>query len=461
MLNTMTAYMRQHAMTQPGDTILAAVSGGADSTALLVLLTEAAGPLGLTIFAAHLDHGIRPESGDDAAFVAALCEELHVPCVVGRADVPALARERGLSLEVAAREERWRFLRHEAARAGARAIATAHHRGDQAETLLLRLVRGSGAEGLGAMRPCQGGVIRPLFWAEHKALVDYLRSRGRTWREDATNADPGIARNRIRHIVMPALAPLNPRVSKAIARSAALLRRDDDCLQALAREAWRHVSESDDGLLLEREAAALHPAVLSRLIRHMAARLGAVRDLTAAHVDAAIALITGSRTGASISWPGGLTARREAAGLALYPHADAAQPIGPVPLHVPGVTCVPGLGRFVCELLGKPPRDPAAFPGNVQHFDAERFPRPAFVRTRREGDRVRRLGAPGSRKLSDDMIDWKISRWHRDRVPLVAGQDEIVWVVGWAVAERTRITERTGATLRITYTPEWEEPPHE
>lgn len=457
----MTAYMRRHAMTQPGDTILAAVSGGADSTALLLLLTEAAGPLGLTVRAAHLDHSIRPESGGDAAFVVALCEELHVPCAAGRADVPALARERGLSLEVAAREERWRFLRREAARAGARAIATAHHRDDQAETLLIRLVRGSGAEGLGAMRPCQDGIIRPLFWAEHAALVDYLRSLGRDWREDATNADPGIPRNRIRHIVMPALAPLNPRAAEAIARSAELLRRDDDCLQAMTREAWRCVSESDDGLLLAREAATLHTAILSRLIRHMAARLGAVRDLTSAHIDAAIALITGGRTGASISWPGGLTARLESAGLVLCPRADAAQPLGPVPLHVPGVTCVPGLGRFVCELLKEPPRDPAAFPDNVRHFDAERFPRPAFVRTRREGDRVRRLGAPGSRKLSDDMTDWKISRWRRDRVPLVAGEDEIVWVVGWAVAERTRITGRTGATLRITYTPEWEEPPHE
>lgn len=449
----MVDFIRRHGLIQNGETVLAAVSGGADSVALLRLLSESRDELGVRLCAAHLDHGIRFDSGKDAEFVAGLCEGLRVRCVTEFVDVPGLARRDKLSLEVAARAARWDFLRRTAARLGAGAIATGHHRDDQAETVLIRLVRGSGSDGLRAMSPKDGMIIRPLLWAGHGQLTEYLGSCGQQWREDETNRDLSIARNRIRHLVMPELERLNPKAADAVCRAARLIGRDDDCLGDQVRQACGLVEEREDGLFLP-AASALHPAILSRLLRIMALRMGPEYP-ESLHIEEAMALLGSARNGKAVDWPGGIQARRDAGGLLLCANLPVPR-IEPAPLKVPGVTLVPGLGRFLCTLLNAPPADPSAFPAEIQHFDAARFPNEAWVRTRREGDRIVKLGMRGSRKLSDEMIDRKIPKWRRDRIPIIAGRDRVLWMAGYAVAGEAAITADTSATLRIEHMP-WTE----
>ena len=207
-----------------GRTIVVGLSGGADSVALVDALASLRRRRGFRLVAAHLDHGLRPGSRDDAAFCAAFCPTLDVPLRTATADVRArAARERG-GLEQAARRERYAFLRAVREEEGAAAIAVAHTRDDQAETLLLRLLRGAGATGLAGMRPRAGDILRPLLDVSRADVLDHLRERGLAWREDPSNADPAHRRNRVRHELLPYLeARFNPEIRAALARTASLL----------------------------------------------------------------------------------------------------------------------------------------------------------------------------------------------------------------------------------------------
>jgi tRNA(Ile)-lysidine synthase len=207
-----------------GEAIVVGLSGGADSVALLDALTSLAGRRDFRVVGAHLDHRLRPESAEDVAFCRGLCERLDAPLHAATADVAARAERDGGGLEQAARRERYAFLRLVRAETGAAAIAVAHTRDDQAETLLLRLLRGAGATGLGGMRPRVGRLVRPMLGVSRAEVLDHLRERGLPWREDPTNADTRVLRNRVRHELLPYLeARFNPALREGLARTAGLL----------------------------------------------------------------------------------------------------------------------------------------------------------------------------------------------------------------------------------------------
>lgn len=284
-------YARRWDMLPPGELVVCAVSGGRDSMTLLHLLHALAGEEGFSLAAAHFDHRLRPTAGRDRTFVLAQCRALGIPCYTGCGDVAAAAKETGRSLEDAARQMRYDFLERTADRLGAGRIATAHHRQDNAETLLLNLLRGAGLRGLAGIPPVRGRIVRPLLEVDRGDIDRYVAEHQLPYVEDETNADPGYARrNRLRLEVLPLLEELSPGCTGRMTCAAALLREEDS-----------HLQREIDALLPPPEGGAVSipvtllraqdTAMARRLVRTMAHRLG--RDLTAAQTEAVLALGSG------------------------------------------------------------------------------------------------------------------------------------------------------------------------
>ena len=296
-----------------GRTIVVGLSGGADSVALVDALASLRRRRGFRLVAAHLDHGLRSGSRDDAAFCAAFCATLDVPLRAATADVRArAARERG-GLEQAARRERYAFLRAVRDEEGAAAILVAHTRDDQAETLLLRLLRGAGATGLAGMRPRAGDILRPLLDVSRADVLDHLRERGLAWREDPSTADPAHRRNRVRHELLPYLeARFNPEIRAALARTASLLADEAAHVRAEAEALLGRVAREEEGtLVLGRLSLAEAPTPVARVaIRLALLRAGGLGQVGAVHVDKALRLIRSKApSGRRLPLPGGREAR--------------------------------------------------------------------------------------------------------------------------------------------------------
>jgi tRNA(Ile)-lysidine synthase len=268
---------------------------------------------GFRLVAAHLDHGLRPGSAEEAAFCAALCARLDVPFRAGSADVRARAgRERG-GLEQAARRERYAFLRRVREEEGAAAIAVAHTRDDQAETLLLRLLRGAGATGLAGMRPRSGDLVRPLLAASRTEVLAYLRERGLEWREDPSNADAAHRRNRVRHELLPYLEErFNPQVRAVLARTASLLADEAAHVGAEAASLLARIGREEEGVLaIRRRPLAEAPPVVARAaIREALLRAGGLAGVGALHVERVLELARAKApSGRRLPLPGGREAR--------------------------------------------------------------------------------------------------------------------------------------------------------
>jgi tRNA(Ile)-lysidine synthase len=300
-------------MPPRGGTLVVGLSGGADSVALLDALASLRRRRGFRVVAAHLDHGLRAGSADDAAFCAELCRSLDVPLRADRADVRArAARERG-GLEQAARGERYAFLRRVRDEEEAFAIAVAHTRDDQAETLLLRLLRGAGATGLAGMRPRSGDVVRPLLAVSRREVLAHLRERALGWREDPSNADLAHRRNRVRHELIPYLEErFNPGIRASLARTASVLADEAAHVRDEAEALVAAISREEGGaVVLRRSALAQAPAAVARAaIRQALARGGGLARVGAVHVEGILRLARSSApSGRRLPLPGGREAR--------------------------------------------------------------------------------------------------------------------------------------------------------
>ena len=462
----------RHALLRDGRRVLVALSGGADSVALLLILRELerAGAV-VVAGAAHLNHLLRGADADaDEAFCAALAARLGVPFLAGRVDVAALARAAKRSLEDAARTARYAFLERAADTLDADAIAVAHTKDDQAETFLLRLLRGAGARGLAAIHPRAGRVIRPLIDLERAALREYLAAGGQAFREDATNADVSIPRNRVRHQLIPLLeSRFSPGVVDVLAREAALARDDEDFLQGEA------IKLADRIVLTGRTPGPadihLDIAGLLRAPRALASRvvLGALqrqagsRPIHFDHVERVFALAAAG-SGGAVSLPGqdavttgGVVVLRPAGPKSRgSPKREGGGNSFAFSLSIPGeVALDPQKLTVTAERM--PGTDAAqarpmkwAARGAEVGVAAGALRLPLAVRSRRPGDRFRPLGAPGARKLQDFFVDRKVPRGERDTVPLVVdASDRIVWVVGQTVAEDFRVTDPSRGVILL------------
>ena len=447
--------IRQDCRTGAEDRVAVAVSGGADSVALVWLMAELAeagrGPaMGGLI---HVNHQLRgAESDADETFCRHLADELKLPIVVTGVDIAARARDAHVSIEVAAREARYEFFQVARASLDATVIATGHTIDDQAETVLLRILRGAGTRGLSGIRPRRDRIIRPLLGCRRGELRSFLEARGKPWREDASNEDVTIARNRIRHELLPVVSSIAPGGVRSLARLASLAQDDESALMQAAIEKRPAIvlSSESTGLELDAVALSLMPAALARrLIRVFAAELAPNRHLAARHLEAVRALAASDKPVGHLDLPGfavsKLDRRLNLAPVTPQP-PDAAQGEWPLrQLNVPGRVFVPEAGVIVEARAdesrpqsGKTWKTARQTSAVIQAADVTL---PLAVRNRRDGDRFRPLGAPGRRKLQDVFVDRKVPRSERDRVPVVVDANgRIVWVAGVAVAHDCRVT---------------------
>jgi tRNA(Ile)-lysidine synthase len=443
--------------------VLVALSGGADSVALLHLIREIAADGDFELAgAAHLNHLLRGAASDeDEAFCRGLAARLSLPLVVERIDVAALAREQKRSIEDAARTARYAFLERAADQLNGDLIAVAHTRDDQAETFLLRLLRGAGTRGLGGIRPRIGRVIRPLLDESRADLRAYLDARGESFREDASNLDVTLVRNRIRHELLPLLeSRFSPGITDVLAREAVLARQDEDFLRQEAIESARRIVLTDEGtngegLRIDARALRLVPRALgSRVAHDVLCHLAGSRPVSFEHVQRLLALADEGAEGA-LSLPGQYAVRqgdvivlRRGRG----PGENAPNPFAFL-LSIPGEVASASHGWSIAAEVE------AADQSGIRRYSA-RGPKvavaagavrlPLGIRNRRPGDRFQPIGAPGARKLQDFLVDRKVPRQDRDSLPLVVDAgDRIVWVVGQAVGEAFRVVDPSQGVILL------------
>jgi tRNA(Ile)-lysidine synthase len=469
------AFVTQHRMLTGVRRLGLAVSGGSDSVALLRLLAPLCRAAGVTPVALHFDHGLRgAASAADARFAARLARRLGVECRVesgARRQAPVAGREnanRGLSLEMVAREMRQAFFREAARDEHLDAIATGHTADDVAETLLLRLARGSGAAGLSGLRPCHtvAGVkyVRPLLGCTHEELRAWLRRKRQGWREDASNCNERIPRNRLRHTVLPWLERHgSPSIRAMLAQSASILRDEDALLDEMARIELSRLSSPSSVRSSDCFSSTLHfpPSTLPRALQRRVVRLWLLDAgcASAAGWDEVEGILArrDKKAAWQMSLPGGLLVREKDDRLELVePSAGSSRlegraPASPSELNVPGSVDVAGVQVTARRMKGivRTPGPVGALPSSCSLDAGALRGKTLLVRTRRPGDRIRPLGLDGSKTLQDLLVDAKVPSEMRGRLPLLVVDDEVVWVPGYRVARAYAVRGPRAAAVRV------------
>jgi tRNA(Ile)-lysidine synthase len=427
--------------------ILVAVSGGVDSVVLLHLLTRIAPELGLEIQAAHLDHGIRAASGRDADFVSQLCRQWGCPCHTEQRDVPALAKEQKISLEMAGREVRREFLEQLAAGQQADLVALAHHRDDQVETFMLRLIRGSGQSGLGGMHIQAGLWWRPLLTCSRAQILEYAQQNQLAWVEDETNRDPTYLRNRIRNQLVPQLLTINPRFGERIAETTRQIQLEEDYWQEQVATGFQHLAAvSEEGVSLSRSGLLqLHPALRMRLYREALRRVrGDLLKVEAVHLRAIDELVVGVPPQVQIDLPSAWVARR-------YQRLwfCCCAPAEPQPfcleLPLPGRLELPDGRLLEATIVGRGQGESAT----TAEFSLPEIDAPLLVRSWCAGDRFAPLGMDGHKRLKRFFAERRLSFEERARTPLLVAADTILWVIGQRRSRHAQVTPEDRRILRL------------
>ncbi len=430
-----------HALLPEGCRVLVAVSGGADSTALLLSLVQISHRGGFELAVAHFDHGLRGTevSEGEERLVAVLSESLGLPLVIGRGDIRNLASQSKQSIEMAARQARYAFLKQAAADAACDRVATGHTATDQAETVLMHVIRGAGLHGLTGMEPDApwptGGtpkLVRPLLKVTREETEAYCAAFGIQPIDDESNRSTDFERNRVRHELMPLLRSFNPRVEEAVVRLADAARADVEYLDAESINGIANDSTKNTIRYTWNKVMARHDALRRHGLRvAVGLLLGNTEDFAESHYLAMERLVFKGRTGDRISLPRNVTADRgrDFIKLTLGEPGPPPLPDGEATLPVPGEI---RFGRLTAQsTTAKPSRRGI----DSVELDAEAAGDSLMVRHRRNGDRFQPLGMAGTKKLQDFFIDAHIPSPDRDNVPIFENERGIIWVGGMRIAE--------------------------
>lgn len=417
----------------------------------------------------HFDHGLRGEdSAADRRFVEASAWRLGCEVVVGSGNVRRVQRERKVSLEMAARHCRRGFFLDLVRRGEVDKMALGHTADDQAEEILLRLCRGTGPSGMQGMRPeTPEGLLRPLLWAHRRDVLAYVKARGLTFREDATNWEGICQRNRLRHEVLPLLENVfHPRIREVLCRHADRAALEEDFWNKEVNRVWNkvvRVEEAHTVVLDVPNMTGLHEALSLRVFRRALERMGFFSGIFAVHLQSLESLLRRSLSGRAVQLPLGMRAMREGTALVLTTLAPEERSLKPYEFSDLGRHMVKDFSAEIwMEFLHKPPNAGDGWLFEKQSRGADAFTAlmdadtlcwPLVVRSFAPGDRFRPLGALGSKKLQDFFTDAKVPRRVRGRVPLVCDQKKICWVVGYRLDDRVKVTADTRRVLQVRWRP--------
>ena len=442
--------IRTCGMMKRGDRVVVAVSGGPDSAALLSLLVELRRRLGIGLHVAHLDHGLRgDDSRGDARYTRRLARRLGLEVTVERVGFPDHPDG---GLEAAARRVRYDFLRRVADRQKARRIATGHTADDQAETVLMRLIRGAGSEGLAGIPPVRDRIVRPLIEVRRPQIERYLRCRRLRPRQDRSNLQLDRLRNRVRWKLIPLLErDYQPNIVEVLNRLARLENEERDYFRGRAEELLQDRAERLSGgkIMLDLSGFENYFKIGEKyLFRELIRRLkGDLKGIESLHLEQLTRLAAKESPGSRLTLPDGILAERTQGGLIFV--RGSSEPFCRT-VKLPGRSYLRGPGLvFRSRLIEKGPhfRLPAQADASRAFFDWARLRGPFILRSRRPGDRFHPLGRKGRCKLSDFFIDRKIPRLCRDDLPLLVGRDGIIWVIGHEIGEPFKVSGSTNTVL--------------
>ena len=488
---TVLDFIREHHLLSSQHLLLVAVSGGPDSVCLLCLLVQLREKLDLRLHVAHLDHQLRgTESEADAQYVSHLARQLGVPATIGKRDVKAYRARQRISLEEAAREVRYSFLTEVAESVGTDRVAVGHTTDDHIETILMHLIRGTGTRGLRGLRvnsrwQSSGSsltIIRPLLQINRQETADYCRKHQLSPRMDVSNLSLSPLRNRIRRQLLPLLQSYNPRVAEALRRTAFIAGDDLAFLDKESSRLWGRVAQRQgDSVILDKERFLKLPSALQRNLLRAAIEklLSTLKDIETRHIEEITAVLT-KPPGRRLSLPGGLvfTVEYNQYLLGLDPAALSPFPVlgEKFALKIPGETSFPGwrvAASITDPLVAKGKSEGTSAPSDTTTplplikrkgikgiglisdstacLDFDKVDGELVVRCRQPGDRFQPLGMSQSKKLGEFMIDAKIPRAWRQRVPIVCSPQHILWVVGWRIDDRVQVTENTKQILCLEF----------
>jgi len=458
------SFIQKHNLFSAGDKLVVAVSGGGDSVCLLHILVRWRKELGVEPHVAHLNHQLRDaESDSDASYVSDLARKLDVPATIECRDVATYRDQKGVSLEEAAREVRYNFLAEIAKGIGTSKVVVGHTRDDHIETIVMHLLRGAGTTGLCGLQPHSvlpygenSGpleIVRPLLALTRQETLNYCQLYNLAPRSDSSNVSPSFLRNRVRLELLPVLRSYNPSIDTALLRLADIAVDDISFVEEKASLLWKDLAREEGGVIyLDMSNMVTLPRAMQRQIFRRAVKQlrGNLKDVEADHIEAMMDFLS-KPAGKKLCLPDGLTLSTEYGRLVLAPAQASICPLPPLKgiskINIPGETDLPGW-RIRADIIQEVVGDDN---GLVASFDLDKVGRELVVRRRRPGDRFQPLGMRQTKKLQDFMVDSKIPRSWRDRVPLTCSPKQILWVVGWRIDDRVKVTENTKEILRLRF----------
>ncbi|MHB8138293.1 MAG: tRNA lysidine(34) synthetase TilS [Smithellaceae bacterium] len=458
MIKNIEQTIKKYHLLEKGDTVVVALSGGADSCALLLSLIGLAEAYCLKLIVAHFNHGLRHEQSDaDEAFCRSLVQRFGLDFVTEKMPDPSIPR--GMSPEDYFRRERYRFLDHVCADHGADKIALGHHLHDQAETVLLNMLRGSGLDGLKGFLPMrENKYIRPLIEASRPEIIDFLKEAAIDYREDSSNNSTVYLRNRIRSELIPHLQKkYNPRIEENLARMAEIIRRDDEFIGEYVTKALTspEIQKNPDEISISvKYFKTLHAALGYRLLKDLLeSMVPENKGFSTAHIQSLADLAVKSGSGKEIALPYGLKAHKEYDRMVIKSGPTENQRDYEYFLTVPGRIDLNERHIILSARRGKMDEIDFSRADRIC-FDEDKIKQPMIIRNRRNGDWFEPLGTRGSQKIKKLFIDRKVPRQERKKIALIADQQSVIWIENMHISERVKVSDDTKNVLIIEIQPQ-------
>lgn len=457
MLDSIMSTIKKYNLLSQNDRVVVGVSGGPDSVALLHFLYAIRDKYDLSIHAAHINHMLRgKESDGDTQYVQDLCTRLGIPCSVIYANITSLSKDEGISLEEAGRKARYDFFIDTANKINATKIALAHNMNDQAETVLMRIMRGTGLDGLCGIKPIRDGLyIRPLIHTQRSDIERYCEINNLMPRIDSTNLKPLYTRNKIRLELIPYIkGNYNSNIEYTLSSMAEILSIDNDFINGYANNIFQNIAaykEYEISLNIQ-AIMSLHDSIKKRILRKAVEKMkGNLTGIENKHIELMLNIMDRGLTGSAVELPGNLTAKVSYNNLIIVKSVDELAQKFCCDLIIPGVIHIPLIQGSMKSEIFNSDIDYLSSNRFVKYFDYDKIKGSLTIRSRMEGDYIIPLGMKGRKKIKELFIDSKIPRSERDKIPLVSFENEIIWVVGYNISDNYKIDKSTINILKLEF----------